>query len=133
MNWVNIGSDNGLSPGRHQAVTWTDADLLLFGPLWRNLSEILINTKLFIHENAFEDIVCKMAVILSRGGVKCHSYPNCSMKEESTYIMRTLDNLCINMVQFVDQSFYHIIFQGTVFEDGNPCNLFDTTIYILTV
>ena len=58
---------------------------------------------------------------------------HCSMKEESTYIMRTLDNLCINMVQFVDQSFYHIIFQGTVFEDGNPCNLFDTTIYILTV
>ena len=28
-----IGSDNGLSPGRHQAIIWTDAGILLIGPI----------------------------------------------------------------------------------------------------
>ena len=35
--WVNkltlIGSDNGLSPGRHQAITWNSAELFSIGPL----------------------------------------------------------------------------------------------------
>ena len=26
---TNIGSDNGLSPGRHQAIIWTSAEILL--------------------------------------------------------------------------------------------------------
>ena len=37
-----IGSDNGLSPDRRQAIIWTNAGLLLIGPLGTNLSEILI-------------------------------------------------------------------------------------------
>ena len=37
-----IGSDNGLSPGRRQAIIWTDAELLLIGPLGTNFCEILI-------------------------------------------------------------------------------------------
>ena len=37
-----IGSDNGLSPGRRQAIIWTKAGLLLIGPLGTNFSEILI-------------------------------------------------------------------------------------------
>ena len=44
--WVGkltiIGSDNGLSPGRRQAIIWTNAGLLLIGPLGTNFSEILI-------------------------------------------------------------------------------------------
>ena len=35
-SWFNIGSGNGLSPGRHQATAWTNADLLTTGPLLRN-------------------------------------------------------------------------------------------------
>ena len=35
-----IGSDNGLSPGRHQAIIWTNAGILLSGPLGTNFSEI---------------------------------------------------------------------------------------------
>ena len=27
-----IGSDNGLSPGRRQAIIWTNAEILLTGP-----------------------------------------------------------------------------------------------------
>ena len=37
-----IGSDNGLSPGRRQAIIWINAGILLIGPLGTNLSEIYI-------------------------------------------------------------------------------------------
>ena len=40
-NLTTIGSDNGLSPGRRQAIIWTNAGMLLIGPLWTNFSEIL--------------------------------------------------------------------------------------------
>ena len=39
-----IGSDNGLSPGRRQAIIWTNAGILFIGPLGTNFSEILIQT-----------------------------------------------------------------------------------------
>ena len=59
-----IGSDNGLSPGRRQAIIWTIAGILLIGTLGTNLSEILIgNSNIFIQENAFENVVCEMASI----------------------------------------------------------------------
>ena len=38
---TTIGSDNGLSPGRRQAIIWTNAGILLIGPLGTNLSEVL--------------------------------------------------------------------------------------------
>ena len=37
-----IGSDNGLSPDRRQAIIWTNAGLLLIGPLGTNFGDILI-------------------------------------------------------------------------------------------
>ena len=37
-----IGSDNGLSPGRRQAIIWTNAGILLIGALGTSVSEILI-------------------------------------------------------------------------------------------
>ena len=42
-----IGSDNGLSPGRRQAMIWTNAGILLIGPLGTNFSEILIRIQTF--------------------------------------------------------------------------------------
>ena len=42
-----IGSDNGLSPGRRQAIIWTNAGIMLMGPLGTNFSEILIATETF--------------------------------------------------------------------------------------
>ena len=42
-----IGSDNGLSPGRRQSIIWTNAGLLLIGPLGTNFSEILIEIPTF--------------------------------------------------------------------------------------
>ena len=42
-----IASDNGLSPGRRQAIIWTRAGILLIVPLGTNFSEILIKTITF--------------------------------------------------------------------------------------
>ena len=42
-----IGSDNGLSPGLHQAIIWTSAVILLIRPLGTNFSEILIEIYAF--------------------------------------------------------------------------------------
>ena len=42
-----IGSENGLSPGRRQAINWTNAGLLLIGPLGTNFNDILIKILTF--------------------------------------------------------------------------------------
>ena len=42
-----IGSDNGLSPGRRQAIIWTNAGILLIRPLETNFSEMFIEIKIF--------------------------------------------------------------------------------------
>ena len=54
-----IGSDNGLSPGRRQAIIWTNAGIFLIGPLWTQFGEILIG----IQTISFKNVVCKMTVI----------------------------------------------------------------------
>ena len=43
-----IGSDNGLSPGRRQAIIWTNAGILLIGPLGTNFNVILIEIQTFL-------------------------------------------------------------------------------------
>ena len=64
--WTSIGSDNGLSaklsPIRCQVIIWTNAGLLLIGP---NIVQWNFNRKwnIFIHENAFGNVVCKMSAI----------------------------------------------------------------------
>ena len=62
-----IGSDNGLLPDRHQAIIWTNAGILLIGPLGKkhqwNLNR---NSNIFIQENAFESVACETVAILSR-------------------------------------------------------------------
>ena len=62
-----IGSDNGLSPGRRQAILWANAGILLIGPFGTNFSEISIK----IHICSFKKMYLKMlsgksAAILSR-------------------------------------------------------------------
>ena len=42
-----IGSDNGLSPSRRQAIIWTNAGILLIGTLATNFSEISIEIYTF--------------------------------------------------------------------------------------
>ena len=48
---TTIGSDNALSPDRRQAIIWTNAAILLIGPLGANFSEILIGIDTFSFKN----------------------------------------------------------------------------------
>ena len=52
-----IASDNGLSPGRRQAIIWTSAGLLSIGPLGTKFSEIVIE----IHTFSFKKMPLKMS------------------------------------------------------------------------
>ena len=54
---TNIGSDNGLSPARRQAIIWTNAGILLTGHIWTKFSEILIK----IHTSSFKKMHLKMS------------------------------------------------------------------------
>ena len=48
-----IGSDNGLSPGRHQAIIWINAEMC-----WKNYR----NSHIFIEENTSKNVVCEMSI-----------------------------------------------------------------------
>ena len=52
-----VGSDNGLSPGRRQAIIWTNAGILLIGPLGTNFDDILIKIYIF----SFQKMHLKMS------------------------------------------------------------------------
>ena len=54
---IIIGSDNGLSPGRRQAIIWTYDGILSIGPLGTNVNEILIEIYIF----SFRNIHLKMS------------------------------------------------------------------------
>ena len=66
---TGIGSDNGLSLGRRQAILWTNAGIFLIGPIGTNFSEILIANQTFL----FKEIYLKM----SSG--KCRFFVSTSM------------------------------------------------------
>ena len=56
-NLTISGSDNGLSPGRRQSITWTNVGILLTGPLGTNFSQMLIE----IHTFSVKKIHLKMS------------------------------------------------------------------------
>ena len=56
-NLTIIGSDNVLSPDRRQAIIWTNAGILLIGPLGTNFIEMLIE----IHTFSFKKMHLKMS------------------------------------------------------------------------
>ena len=56
-NYDIIGSDNGLSPDRHQAIIWTNAGILLIGRLGTNFNTIWNE----IHTFSFKKIHLKMS------------------------------------------------------------------------
>ena len=56
-NLTIIGSDNGLSPDRRQAIIWNNAGILLIRPLGTNFSEMLIEILTF----SFKKIHLKMS------------------------------------------------------------------------
>ena len=65
VNYVIIGSDNGLSLDRLQAIIRTNAGMVLIGPLETNFSEILIKNHIFSF-NKIHLKIWQMVAILSR-------------------------------------------------------------------
>ena len=68
-NLIIIGSDNGLSPGQHQATShYLNHCCSIVNPKLRNTFQWNLNqnSHIFIQENAFENVVSKMAAIFSR-------------------------------------------------------------------
>ena len=55
-------SDNDLSPGRRQAIIWTNTGILLIWPLGTNFSEMLIG----IHMFSFKKMHVKMSSVKGR-------------------------------------------------------------------
>ena len=60
---ANIDSDNGLAPSHYQKQWWNIVNWTLRNKLQWNFNR---NSYIFIQENAFENVVWKMAAILSR-------------------------------------------------------------------
>ena len=83
---TTTGSDDGLSPGRCQSIIWTNAGILLTGPLGTNFSEI------FLKIHAFS--LKKKRLQLSSGkwrpiflGLNVLRQPNCIMHADCTDII----------------------------------------------
>ena len=86
-NLTIIGQDNGLPPGRRQAIICTNAGILLIGPCGTGFSEILIG----IHTFSFikirlENVVCEMPSILSRPQCVNGIVVSAQYKQESSFI-----------------------------------------------
>ena len=95
---IVIGSDNGMSPDRRQAIIWPTAGLLSIGPL-ANIFQWKFNknTTIFIEENARENVVCEMAFILSRPQcVKCIRNTVYKKYKLCYQTMRSIVSICEN-------------------------------------
>ena len=91
-NLTIIGSDNGLSPRRRQAIIWTNAGILLVGPLATNFIEILIGIQIF----SFTKMRLKVSSVKWR--------PFCfGLNEFKGYTNVTVDAVCRKYILFTYQ------------------------------
>ena len=72
VHWAGIGSDNGLSPVRHQAITWTNADFWSIGHLGTNFNEIRIEIWNFYSWKCIWKCLMWNGAILSGGDELTH-------------------------------------------------------------
>ena len=86
-----IGSDNGLSPGRRQAIIWTNAGILLIGPLGTNFSEI--SNKLHFHSQKCV-WKCRLRNVFH--------FVTSSMCQHTNYICIVVSQTWENTIPFVD-------------------------------
>ena len=78
-----IGSDNGLVPGRRQAIIWTNVGILLIGPIGTNFNKILME----IHIISFKKMHLKMS---SGNGGHFVSASMCWRKHQSSMLLHGL-------------------------------------------
>ena len=70
-----IGSDNGLSPDRRQAIIWANVGILLIGPFGTNFSEILMG----IYTFSFRIMHLKMPSSYNSAS-NCHRFTSMASK-----------------------------------------------------
>ena len=93
---TTIGSDNGLSPGRRQAIIWTNAGILLIGPLGTNFSKILIK----IHTFSFKKMWLKVSTAKWR--------PSCLGLNVLRYLSEIHEWSHINFVYLHNKNVFYI-------------------------
>ena len=98
-NLTLIGPDNGLSPGRRQAIIWINAGILLIGPWETNFSEILIGIQTFsLKKMHFKMSSAKwhpfcLGLNVLRV-IRCHCYTSC-LKRHSMEVQTGIMHSCM--------------------------------------
>ena len=108
-NLTIIGPDNGLSPGRWQAIIWTNAGIMLIGTSGTNFSEMLIKIQTF----SLKKIHLKML------SVKC-----CSFRLDLNVLRQILDRLSFIVTEPGHDNFIALL--AWLAEDNlsHQCSLF---------
>ena len=116
MNRVSIGSDNGLSPIRRQAIIWTNAGVLSIEPLGINFNEILIKIQHFSFT--------KMHLKISSAKWK----PFCSGRNELTVLRWHIILICIFRHKPISHHFTGNI-SKYIFSKETLCNFTEVCSY----
>ena len=130
---TTIGSDNGLSPGRRQAIMWTNAGILLIGTLGTNFNEILSE----IHTFSFKKMYLKISFAKWRPfclglNVLSDSTASLSLVNEghfstkihtSAYAVFIWFRICTLSLKLTLTSGRKYIFLNTIFTFGKPMTL----------
>ena len=121
-----IGSDNGLSPGRRQAILWNNAGFIVNWTLRNKLQwNFNRNPNIFNQENAHEHVFCEMASILCQ--LQCDNrYTNLENRISDMYPFiwtRTLQNHsrwdCLQgIIRMIDNIRYNDTYWKRI---GNHC------------
>ena len=108
-----LGPDNGLSPGRHQAINWTNAGILLIWHLGTNFIEILIEIQTF----SFEEKRLKMSSVkwrpfcLGLNVLKTSSSKFVHGKHSFGKVINEVWYQACNLMRFIQQTHIYILHQ----------------------
>ena len=112
-----IGSENGLSPGRRQAIIWANDGILLIRTLGTNFSEILGK----LHSISFMKMHVKMSSakgrLFSLGLNECHADIASGWNKYGTISNKTILLLVkLNLIQITEKDVYFISISNAVLD-----------------
>ena len=80
-----IDSDNGLSPGRRQAIIWTNDRILLIGPLGTHFSEILFEIQTFSFSKMYLNMSSRPQCVNCNSRAWVNNYIHINMRGAITH------------------------------------------------
>ena len=107
---TTTGSDNGLSSGRCQTIIWTNAGILLIGPLGTNFSEILIKINIF----SFKKTHLIMSSVKRRPFCLCLNVLIARSEMTDKYIYVSLKYFKVKSVIYIYMYIYIYYLEGLV-------------------